>query len=92
MREYTIGNMKQLFNPPLHAPQVIREASVGVVLFMDTIAESPLLRDAWAQWFSWQASRWLKQAHIIRPHQASRLLFLDRHCIAKVCLSATCRS
>jgi hypothetical protein len=68
----------------LYAFQVVKEASVGVVLCVDTLAESPALKDAWAQWFIWLASRWLKLVHVIRPHQAARLLFVDRHCIAKV--------
>ena len=80
---HAIGMSPVLLGPPdqqsrLHlmprASQVVRAASRGVLLFVDSVWRPPLLRDPWAQWHAWQAARWLKTAEIIRPLHNSRLL------------------
>lgn len=63
---------------------MVRAATGGVLIFMDTLMQSSQLPDAWAQWFAWQAHRWLKSTSIIRPHRALRLLLHEPLSMRKV--------
>lgn len=64
--------------------QVVKSAGGGVLLFVDTIADSPMQSDVWAQWAAWQSARWQKPLDVIRPHQARRVLYLSGGNMQKV--------
>lgn len=46
--------------------------------------DSPAQSDVWAQWAAWQAARWQAQLEVVRPHQASRVLYLSRSSMRQV--------
>ena len=66
------------------AVQVVRNASQGVVLFSDSLTLPSWTKDMWAQWFAWEAARWLKSCAFIRPLHHARYLLHERKALAKV--------
>lgn len=64
--------------------QVVRAATSGVVLFVDTVAEPGALQSVWSHWAAWQATRWLKTVHVIRPLHTLRLMLAEPRGVTRV--------
>lgn len=71
--------------------QMVQHATKGLVVFSDPWGDMDLAKDAWTQWCTYQAGRWLKSVDIIRPHEYLRQAFLMPNLMAKVrCPRRTC--